>query len=355
MDLTGIEDVNDIDSKSENKKFSSIYNFVKSKYNDGIIYKYVFIDVNSIFLFPHLKRKYNINSEEIPFKILGNILNIYRMLGSPYKTKFILSIDNGISNILKTINEYKENRPHSIKKEIREFSKTSNNLFNRIIANIVDLLSPIGCAVDILKGETDFKIGYFIQNIIKEDQNVNILVISSDTDYIGMAEYSDVLLKRKDFFLYIKKGDPKLSYIVDKSLNLFSPLQYYFFKSLIGDPIDNIKRLISNKKAIKIINEYNRIYSEDKIYDFKNFLKFCENFVDTSILSKNIYTCFPFNADIFDNDEERVMLELFLKEIVSNKQHNIKFLIEKLGIFRYGGKEFITGFIKKLGEIYGSK
>lgn len=347
-----------IDIKTDEKKFNNLYNFFKYKKNNNEIYDYVFIDTNSIFLFPVLKKAGIGAAEDVPFKIIGSILNIYKVIGSPYRSKFILSIDNGISNILKNITAYKDNRPHSIKKEYKSFSKNSKNMFNRTIGFILDLLPLIGCKVDILKGETDFKIGYYIKTLRTKNPDLKILTISSDLDYLGMAEYSDVLIKRRSknnegFFLYIRMGDTNFGNLLDKDIKLFSPIQYYFFKALIGDSIDNIKRLISNKKAVKIINTYNEKYNEEEIYDINNFLKFCEDYVDPVELGKNLYSCFPFNENTFDNKEEIVMLDLLIDEIQKNQEHKIELLLEKISMLNYGGKDFIHNFKNKIMSLYG--
>lgn len=344
---------NKFETEQEKYKFDKLFSFFSYKRKYKIKYDYILIDCNSIFIFPYIRYYNDIN--EIVFKIISNILYINKNQ-FPNKPKIVLSIDNGTSDFMKKELSYKTNRKSSAKKNIEMFNRTVTNSFNKLIGYIIDMLTPLGVIVDVNKGEADFKIGYFLYNIYNNHLDSTNLVISSDNDYIGMAEFSDILLKRKNYYIYISKGDITLSNLIPSELNLISPYQYYFYKSLIGDRMDNIARLTTNKRAINIINEFNKnIYdSTEKYLDWTNFLNFASDFVDKIQLSKNLFMSIPFNENVFDSDIELDKIKIFFTNNIYNKEikYDIDLFMDRIKYIKYGGKEYLEDIEKQIRRLY---
>lgn len=128
--------------------------------------------------------------------------------------------------------EYKANR---IIKEGQEEKKNSKNKFFEETKIILELLQHF--PVTIVK-HPDFECDDVINTLVHSlDKDENI-VITSDTDFFQLLETSSCKVYNSTKKIFLEKF----------------PYTYVVHKSLVGDKSDNIKRLLSEKKAEKILS-----------------------------------------------------------------------------------------------------
>lgn len=141
--------------------------------------------------------------------------------------------------------EYKANR--IIKTGSKQNTKTSVLAASKIVIELSKFLPITICRAE--KYEADD----LISTLCNDMKGENITIISNDSDYIQLLQKG----------LNIKIYNP-----IKKSFMNNTPYPYIAWKSLDGDKSDNIKRLLTEAKALKTVN--------DPVL-FKQFLSIEEN------------------------------------------------------------------------------
>lgn len=292
---------------------------ISRRYFDNRVYSVVIIDVNSLFLFggqytikymyefiDTLKKVIN-NDNAIIINVIDNGLNLKMLRDHPnYKANRITSVYNNTT----TINCFSNRK--SFKYKISQIHKIDSKFKNHLTFY--------------LQGESDFKIGYIIQQIYKYTQyrKADILTISLDKDLILSILLSDVLLRKlyngkKYQALFtnpISDIDRFKSIMKLETFNIKSIADFYYYLLVNGDSVDNIKQLLSPQKTINFLND---IYDK---YDELSIVNICDNIrhVDNTIT----------NIDVFNNSKQ---IDIFnIKTFTINQVHNMNYTLKNFFI-----------------------
>lgn len=295
---------------------------------------YVIIDFNSLTIVPYLHIKdYTVrNVNFTPFIKSYFLLNQIKDTLSP---EYILGvIDNGVSRKLKNILNYKGHRKHSVHKNLALTSKNSDDVYKVNVKYLFDYMSASkNMYLDLSYGEADHKIGFFVNKLLKENENLNIIVLSSDNDYLQLIPFANVLLYRKGKYVIMKKGEIDC---LNEFLDIYLPHPFYFlyYKALTGDNVDNIPSIISKRKAQSVFKE---LADADIIHplNIEGFINYIYKELGKNNTArenakiqflKNLFAVNMLNEQIFEKNELLLLNSSYEKMKESFKEENQKII-----------------------------
>ena len=272
-------------------------------------FKYLIIDVNSMFLFT-----------KQPTKNLYSFIDEMRTyFGS--NLKVINVIDNGQNKkISRKFKSYKANRKVSqFDTDVR--IQNTKNKYKKNIYKIINIdLKFENNLTFYYEGEADFKIGFILKYLNNLGVNrKQVLTCSTDKDLILSVLFSCVLLrttragKIKQFFF-----DDDVLILNDYVSNYVDCLKFrkiydwFYYLLLQGDKIDNIKRLCNNK--IELCKIFNILYNEYGSISIENIFKL--NIFNENDIIKNAELIDIYNNNAFTKHNIEFMkrgLDDFLK------------------------------------------
>jgi len=215
--------------------------------------------------------KMDVNKFELLVK--NNIINFLIHDNVDIYIVFDFGSDIAKRKLMKT---YKEQRESRKKVSLHEDLEKQITLYRDLLYNLFPLLGYKAIIVPFV--EADVIIGYIV-NKFKENFNI---IISNDSDLLELLNNNVIIYDHKqnsvieDDLKNRKEKFYKLNYIKDKSLRFYPSLSNIaYFKSILGDKIDNIPRIVDQNK-FRILMNYlirNKIEKIENIEEFIKILK----------------------------------------------------------------------------------
>jgi 5'-3' exonuclease len=345
-------------------KFINHLNYKKNFNNKK--YNYILIDINSLTLVPYLNSEKYQSTDNInitPFIETVKLYNVYKKYFP--KAKFIFIIDGGISpTILKICPEYKKNR-NSKKYSSKVYNTVScKNIYDYNVGLLISLFDILGeCFIsDVRRNEADFVIGYIANSLSKSEK---CLVLSHDKDLLFAYNKNnnvDIIYKyinmkyNKVLYYYVDSFDCLLDIIDFRYLK--NEIELLYYRSLIGDVSDNIKKPFGLKSKKIVENMFADCYLEDIDITYEYIRDyFSEKFNNKKVLNnfitdfrRNLVIMNIFNADII-LPHDKIKLNTYIDNIKYTSTDKIEInsiyaLFSKYGL--YLEKEHIDNMFKYL-------
>jgi len=312
-------------------------------------YDYIFIDVSSMLIVPYLNLEKYQSTDRINITPFVETVKFYvNMKEVLPKTKFIFVFDGGISiNIKKIYPTYKANRKS--KRNTGTLDGNTNNLYDyncMLIKQLFDYLNEIVISSNVINNEADFIIGYLIKNVKKENCKLKNLVVSHDKDYLLMYD-ENVHVIYKHFTPTVKcnyliKNFDCISEIIN-FYYLRNVKELLYYKALMGDISDNIKKPFGITNKTPIENFFTNSCLEDKEISYTSILEYFNNkFKKIDLYNKfekdfrrNIFLMNVFNEEII-LDSDKIKLNKILNEILYPNNNKIEINLIKNFISEFG-------------------
>ena len=341
----------------------SITNLNYKKIFENNFYNYIFIDINSLTLIPYLNNNKYQSTDNINITPFIETLKLYVNYKKYFpSSKFIFVIDSGISPLItKICPEYKQHRKSPKVKSNSYIPELSKNIYDYnvgLLLKLFEIFNEIFIS-DINRNEADFIIGYMIKKL---SINKKCLILSHDKDFLFCFNKNNNV---HVIYKYINIKYKKIAYYfvdnIDCLLSIFNfqylknEIELLYYRALIGDVSDGIKKPFGLKNKIIINNMFKTAYIEDIQITYEYIIDYFNKKFNSNVMKrfekdfrKNLLIMNIFNEDVLLL-HDKMRLNSYIHDIEYDINNNVEInlvyeLFSKYGL--YFEKENIDDMIK---------